>query len=52
VEVLEVHVVLRFTLRESDNERGHGHFDVEFDHVDDGVELDVYDWVFKKHEAD
>jgi hypothetical protein len=43
VEVLKVYVVLQFTLRESDNERGHRHFDVKFNYVDDGVELDVYD---------
>jgi hypothetical protein len=51
VEGLRVHVVLQFTLREADDERGHGHFDVKFNHVDDGVELDVYNWVFKKHKA-
>ena len=34
------------------DEGRHGHFDVEFDHVCDGVELDVDEWVFEKHETD
>lgn len=47
-----VHVVLWFAPCKAHDERGHGHFDVEFYHVDDGVELDVYDGVFEEHEAD
>jgi hypothetical protein len=34
------------------NEGGHGHFDVEFYHVGDRVELDIHDLVFEGHEAD
>ena len=47
-----VHVVLRSPLSEADDEGSHGHFDVEFYHVDDGVELDVYNWIFEEHETD
>lgn len=52
LELLGVHVVFGFSLGEADDERGHGHFDVEFDDVDDGVELDVDDLVLEEHEAD
>lgn len=50
--LFEVDVVLRFALREAHDEGGHGHFDVELYHVDDRVELDVYDGVLEEHEAD
>lgn len=49
---LGIHVVLGFSLRQSDHERGHGHFDVQFDNVDDRVELDVYDLILEEHETD
>lgn len=52
VEFFEVHVVLGFALGEADDERGHGHFNVELDHVDNGVELDVDNLVVEEHEAD
>jgi len=52
VEFFGVHVVLRLALREADDEGGHGHFDVELDHVDDRVELDVYDLVLEEHKTD
>lgn len=52
VEFLGTHVVLGLALGKADDERGHGHFDVEFDHVGDGVELDVDDLVAEEHEAD
>ena len=52
MEFFGVHVVLRLALREADDEGGHGHFDVELDHVDDWVELDVYDLVLEEHETD
>lgn len=48
-ECLGVHVILRFTLSKPHDERGHRHFDLEFDHIDERVELDVYDLVFKEH---
>jgi hypothetical protein len=51
-EVLGVGVVFGLALGQAHDEGGHGHFDVEFDHVDDGVELDVDDLVFEEHEAD
>lgn len=51
VELFGAHVAL-FSLSEADDEGGHGHFNVELDNVDDGVELDVYDLVFEEHEAD
>lgn len=51
-EIFRVHVVLGFTLGEADDKRGHGHFDVELDHVDDGMELDVDDGVLEEHETD
>jgi hypothetical protein len=44
-------VVGVLTLCEAGNELGHGHFDVELDHVCDGVELDVDDLVWKRHET-
>lgn len=44
-------VVGVLTLCEASDEFGHGHFDVELDHVCDGVELDVDDLVGKRHET-
>jgi hypothetical protein len=46
------HVVFRPTLGKAHNKRGHGHFDVEFDDVDDGMELDVDHLILEKHETD
>ena len=34
------------------NQSSHGHLDVEFDDVDERVELDVDDTVFEGHKAD
>jgi len=34
------------------DERRHRHFDVELDHVGDGMELNVHDLVLEGHEAD
>jgi hypothetical protein len=52
VKVVGDGVVFRLALGQAHNQRGHGHFNVEFDHVDDGVELDVDDGVLEEHEAD
>lgn len=51
LERLGVHVILWFALRELDDQRGHGHLNVEFNHVYDRVKLDVHDGIFKKHKA-
>ena len=50
--VLVVHVCFCAAACELDDERGHGHFDVELDHVGYRVKLDVDDWVGEEHEAD
>ena len=52
LEVFRVHVVLGPSLCEAYDKRGHGHFDVELDHVGDRVELDVHDLVLQEHETD
>jgi len=45
-------VVIWLALGETDDQGGHGHLNVEFDHVDDRVELNVYDLVLEEHETD
>ena len=52
VELVGYGVVFRLALGQAHNQRGHGHFNVELDHVDDGVELDIDDGVLEEHEAD
>lgn len=51
-EIMQSHVVIALAACETDDQRGHGHLDVEFHHVSDRVELDVYDLVLEKHESD
>lgn len=46
------HVVVGLAAGEADDERGHGHFDIELDDVGDGMELDVHDLVLEEHEPD
>lgn len=52
VERLVVHVVVGGAAGEAHDERGHGHFDVEFYDVGYGVELDVDELISEEHEAD
>jgi hypothetical protein len=51
-EFVLVHVVFGLAAGKTYDEGGHGHFDIEFDHVGDGMELDVDNLIPQKHEAD
>lgn len=48
---MRISVILGLALSEADDQGSHGHFDVEFDHVDNGMELNVDHWVLEEHET-
>ena len=52
VELFWGHIVLWFALGKANDEGSHGHLNVEFDHVDHGMELNIYDLVLEEHETD
>lgn len=51
IVLFDVATIAAFASCKLDDERSHGHFDVELYHVDNGVEENVDELVLEEHEA-